>query len=135
VVSTGLSNIPIINFVNCLLCAGFWAGALLAVWIYKRQTGSVTLGQGVIIGALAGVWAGVFGIILSLFGMAGAEALMKTYAQFAPKDAKIPLPPPGFASVLINILGVVFDIAFGAIGGLIGGLIFRTKPVVPPVTG
>lgn len=23
-ISTALSNIPIINFVNCLLCAGFW---------------------------------------------------------------------------------------------------------------
>jgi hypothetical protein len=134
-VSTALSNIPIINFVNCLLCAGFWAGALLAVWIYKRQTGSVTLGQGVIVGMLAGVWAGVFGFILSLFGMAGAEALMKSYAQFAPKDAKIELPPPGIASVLFNLLGIVVDIAFGAIGGLIGGAIFRTKPEVPPAAG
>ncbi len=134
-VSTALSNIPIINFVNCLLCAGFWGGALLAVWIYKRQTGAITLGQGVIVGALAGVWAGIFGFILSLFGLAGAEALMKSYAQFAPKDAQIDMPASGIGSVLFNLLGVVFDIIFGAIGGLVGGLIFRTKPVVPPAAG
>jgi hypothetical protein len=61
-VSLILTNVPVINLVNCLLCAGFWAGPLFAVWIYKRQTGSVTLGQGVAIGALAGVWSGVIGL-------------------------------------------------------------------------
>ena len=61
-ISIILSNVPIINLVNCLLCAGFWLGPLFAVWFYKRQTGTVTLGQGAAIGALAGVWAGVFGL-------------------------------------------------------------------------
>lgn len=134
-VSTTLSNIPIINFVNCLLCAGFWGGALLAVWIYKRQTGAVTLGQAVIVGALAGVWAGIFGFALSLFGLAGAEALMKSYAQFAPKDAQIEMPARGVGSVLFNLAGVMVDIIFGAIGGLVGGLIYRAKPAVPPAAG
>ncbi|MCJ7796332.1 MAG: hypothetical protein MUQ56_06140, partial [Thermoleophilia bacterium] len=47
---TLLANVPILNFINCLLCAGFWAGAILAVWLYKRQTGTVTLGQAVAVG-------------------------------------------------------------------------------------
>jgi hypothetical protein len=132
-ISTALSNIPIINFVNCLLCAGFWAGALFAVWFYKRQTGSVTLGQGVVIGLVAGAFAGVFGFILSLVGLAGAQALMQSYAKYLPKDANIETPPPGIASVLFNLIGVVVNIIFGAIGGLVGGLIFKPKTPPPAV--
>jgi tellurite resistance protein TehA-like permease len=45
VVTTALSNIPYLNLINCLLCAGFWAGAILAAWVYKRLTGSLTLRQ------------------------------------------------------------------------------------------
>jgi hypothetical protein len=129
VVSTLLSNIPVINLINCLLCAGFWIGPLLAVWMYRRQVGSLTLGQGVLIGTLAGVWAGVFGFALSLFGLAGAAALMRTYSQFLPQDSGIDLGGAAF-SVLLNLFGVGFNVLFGAIGGLLGGAIFRT-PATP----
>jgi len=131
-VSTALSNIPIINFINCLLCAGFWAGPLLAVFLYKRQTGTVTLGQSVVIGLIAGVWAGLFGFILSLVGFAGGEALMRSYQQYLPADAELPVPPEGGLSILINLAGVAVNILFGGIGGLVGGAIFRTKSVASP---
>jgi hypothetical protein len=130
-VSTILSNVPILNLVNCLLCAGFWAGPLLAIWLYKRQTGTLSLGQGVGIGTLAGVWAGIFGFLLSLVGLAGATALMQSYAQFLPPDAGIEVIPAGPVSLLFNFAGVVVNIIFGALGGLIGGAIFRTKPAIP----
>ena len=132
-ISTALSNIPIINFVNCLLCAGFWAGALFAVWFYKRQTGSVTLGQGVVIGLVAGAFHGVFGFILGLVGLAGSQALMQSYAKYLPPEANIETPPPGIASVLFDLAGVVVDLIFGAIGGLVGGLIFKPKTPPPAV--
>jgi len=131
VVSTILSNVPIVNFVNCLLCAGFWVGPLLAVWLYKRQTGAVTLGQGVGVGVLAGVWAGVFGFALSLVGLAGAAALMKSYAAYLPPEAGMGEVPTGPASVLIDLVGVGVNIVFGAIGGLLGGAIFKSKPSEP----
>ena len=134
VISIALSNIPIISLVNCLLCAGFWGGALFAVWFYKRQTGSVTLGQGVIIGTLAGVWAGILGFILSLIGWAGIGPMMDSLARVLPPDAQVDLPKPGLESTLFNLAGVVVDIVFGAIGGLIGGLIFKTKTSIPPTT-
>jgi hypothetical protein len=125
--STVLSNIPYLNLVNCLLCAGFWAGPLLAVWFYKRQTGSLTLGQSVSVGILAGVWAGIFGFLLSLVGLAGSTALLNSYSQFLPPDAGIEAPTAGPASMLFNLIGVAVNILFGAIGGLIGGAIFKTK--------
>jgi hypothetical protein len=126
ITSTFLSNVPIVNLVNCLLCAGFWAGPLLAVWLYKRQAGSVTLGQGVLVGLVAGVWAGVFGFALSLVGLAGAAALMRSYANYIPSDSGVDIGRMG-ASVLLNIVGVGVNIAFGVIGGLLGGAIFRSK--------
>jgi hypothetical protein len=131
-VSTVLSNVPILNLVNCLLCAGFWGGAILAVWLYKRLAGSVTLGQGTAVGTLAGVWAGAIGFALSLVGLAGAEALMNSYAQFLPAEAGMEPALAGPMSVLFNLMGVLTNIAFGAIGGLIGGAIFKTRTAAPP---
>jgi hypothetical protein len=132
-ISIILSNVPILNLVNCLLCAGFWLGPLFAVWFYKRQSGTVTLGQGAGIGALAGVWAGVFGLILAIFNFAGFGALIQSYAQFMPKDATGFDPSMlGAMGWLFNFVGVGFDIVVGTIGGLIGGAIWKTKPAAPP---
>jgi hypothetical protein len=132
-ISIVLSNVPILNFVNCLLCAGFWAGPLFAAWFYKRQTGTVTLGQGAAIGALAGVWAGVFGLILAFFNLAGFGAMLQSYSQFMPQDAAN-LDPSLFGAMgwLFNFVGVGFDIIVGTIGGLVGGAIFKTKTPAPP---
>ena len=132
VISIILSNVPILNLVNCLLCAGFWAGPLFAVWLYKRQSGTVTVGQGAGIGALAGIWAGVFGLILAIFNFAGFGALIQSYAQFMPKDANIDPSMFGAMGWLFNFVGVGFDIVVGTIGGLVGGAIFKTKTSVPP---
>lgn len=132
-ISIILSNVPVLNLVNCLLCAGFWLGPLFAVWFYKRQSGTVTLGQGAAIGALAGVWAGVFGLILALFNFAGFASMIETYAQFMPPDA-VDMDPSLFGAMgwLFNFLGVGFDIVVGTIGGLIGGAIWKAKTSAPP---
>jgi hypothetical protein len=127
VISTFLSNIPFINLVNCLVCAGFWAGPLFAVWFYKRLTGTLSLGQGIGIGTIAGIWAGIFGFLLSLIGLAGAAALMQSYSQFLPPDAVTEAIPAGSVSLLLNFAGVLVNIIFGVIGGLIGGAVFKTK--------
>lgn len=128
--STALSNIPILNLVNCLLCAGFWGGAVAAVWLYKRFTGTLTLGQAVVVGTLAGVVAGIFGFLLSIFGLAGASALLTTYRQFVdPKAmAEIETTLSGPMTWLFDLTGAFTNIVLGAIGGLIGGAIFKTRP-------
>jgi uncharacterized membrane protein YeaQ/YmgE (transglycosylase-associated protein family) len=131
-VSTALSNIPGLNLVNCLLCSGFWAGPLLAVWLYKRQTGTVLLGQAVIIGTVAGLCAGILGFILSLVGLAGVGALAHNYARFMPPDAELPIPPVGPEAVVFNIAGIFTNIFFGAVGGLAGGALFKTRQAPPP---
>src|SRR5512136_2209888 len=92
-VSLIFANVPILSFTNCLLCAPFWASAMLAVWIYKRQTGSLTLGQAVMVGSVAGLAAGIVGFLLSFIGLAGGEALMNSYKSFVPADANLQIPP------------------------------------------
>jgi hypothetical protein len=125
-----LVNTPVVNLVNCLLCVGFWGPAILAVWVYKRLTGSVTLGQAVAIGALAGVWAGVIGFFLSFAGLAGAEGLLNSLRPLLPADSlpNLEQQAPAGAGMLITLVGVLVDIALGALGGLIGGSLFKPKP-------
>ena len=132
-VSLALTNIPAINFVNCLLCAGFWAGPLLAVWVYRRLQGPVTLGQAVVVGLVAGVWSGAIGLLLSVFGLAGLAGVLNSYRPFLPADAipDLEQTAPGWAVWVFNVIGVGVDLAFGALGGLLGGALFRAKPAAP----
>jgi hypothetical protein len=127
IISTFFSNVPVINFINCLLCAGFWLGPVVAVWFYRRQTGTVTLKQSIGIGTLAGVCAGAFGFLLSFVGLAGAAALMKSYTQFLPATAASEGATDATLSMVFTIIGVGVNIVFGALGGLLAGLFYRSK--------
>jgi ABC-type Co2+ transport system permease subunit len=133
VVSAVVSNTPYLEFVNCLLCAGFWGGALLAVWLYRRLGGSVTLGQAAAVGALAGVWHAVLGILLSFVGLAGAAGFANTMRTFLPPDAMAGIAEgtTGLAGIAFNLVGVVIDIVLGTLGGLLGGAIFQARQPRP----
>jgi hypothetical protein len=123
-VSLIFANVPFLNLTCILLCAPFWAGALLAVWLYKRLNGPITLKDGVIIGLITGVVTGVIGFALSFVGMAGGEAFANSIKTLAP-EAEVDMAAG--SGVIFNLAGVVVDIIFGTIGGLIGGLLFQPK--------
>jgi hypothetical protein len=131
-VTVGLTNIPILNLLTCLICASFWIGPVLGVWLYRRLQGQVTLKQGLAIGALAGGIAGVIGFLLGFVNLAGVgdlpEALRgmgivqgQDYEQMRALFA-------GPMVFLFNFIGALITAAFGLIGGLIGGAIFKSKP-------
>jgi hypothetical protein len=125
VLTTLVSNLPIIGFVNCLLCAGFWGSAIFAVWLYRRLNGTLTVGQGVRIGALTGLLAGVLGLILSLVGLAGAQGFLNGARQSLPADATQGMNDiPAWGAWIFNLLGVISNVGFGVLGGWIGGAIF-----------
>ncbi len=117
-------NVPFLNLINCLLCVGFWGSAILAVWLYARMTGAVTLKDAVIIGLATGLATGILGLVLSYIGLAGGAALASSIRAVAP-DAQLDLPEG--SGLIFNLAGVLVDIVFGAVGGLIGGLLFRKK--------
>ena len=87
VLSLVISNLPYLGFVNCLLCGGFWGSAIFAVWLYKRLSGNLSIRQGVNIGALTGLLAGLVGFALSFVGLAGAQGILNSARQFLPADA------------------------------------------------
>ena len=128
--TTLVSNLPIVGLVNCLLCAGFWGSAIFAVWLYRRQSGAVTVGEGVKIGALTGLCAGVLGFVLGFIGLTGAAGLSKVFGSILPADAAQGMNSTMEAagSIVFNLIGVVFNVIFGTVGGWIGGAIFKARP-------
>jgi hypothetical protein len=125
VVSLVAVNTPFLNLINCLLCVGFWGSAVLAVRIYGRMTGPITLRDAVIVGLATGLATGVIGFGLSFVGMAGGAALVHSIQTVAP-DAEVDIP--GGSGAVFNLCGAGVDIVFGALGGLIGGALFKAKP-------
>jgi hypothetical protein len=131
VVTTFFANFPVINFLNCLVCLPFWGGPLLAVWFYKRQSGTMTMNQAISVGLLAGFLAGVFGFLFSLIGMAGAVSLIRQLNQFMQLE-EIPVWLTGAGALLFTLIGVITNVIFGLIGGMVGGAIWQDKvPAVP----
>ena len=130
-ISTVLANTPYINLINLLVCAGFWIGPIVAVWLYRRLGGTLTLGQAVVTGMLAGAWHGLFGLALSQVGLAGAGSLLNEVRPFVPAEdwPNLETALTGAGGMLFNLAGVVIDVAFGFIGGLVGGAILGARRV------
>lgn len=131
-ISTVLANTPYLKLINLLVCVGFWIGPLMAIWIYRRLGGTLTLGQAVLTGILAGAWHGLIGLALSPLGLAGVGSFLNDARAFIPaedlSEAQVLLS--GAGGLLLNLVGVVLDVIFGAIGGLLGGLLFHTRQIV-----
>jgi hypothetical protein len=126
-----LSNVPILNLINCLLCAGIWLGGMAAVWFYRRQTGlSVTGGQGAVLGVVAGLIGAVVSSIIT--AVVGADAIQTAIEADPTGQAGALLGglvgggASFFISLIINL--IVYPL-FGAIGGLIFAAI--AKPPAP----
>jgi hypothetical protein len=130
IITLALTNIPFVNLINCVICAGFWLGPLFAVWLYKRNTGSVSTKEGIWVGVAAGAIAGVIGFLLSFIGAAGAAGIVNQVNSVLPEADRINMGgAEGFVgNILITFFGVLFDIVVGAIGGFVGALLFKTKP-------
>jgi len=124
-VSLLVSNLPFIGFINCLLCGGFWGSTIFAVWLYQRLGNTVSIRQGVTIGAVSGLIAGVLGFVLGFVGLAGAQGFLNSAQQFLPTDATQGMEDiPAWGAYIFNFLGVLFEVGFGALGGWIGAVIF-----------
>ena len=129
VLTTLVSNLPYIGLVNCLVCAGFWGSAIFAVWLYRRLSGTPTVRQSLIIGGLTGLLSGVLGFALSFAGLAGLQGLLNSTAPLLPPDAiQGASDIPAWGAIVFNLMGVVFNIVFGTLGGWIAGTIFNRKP-------
>jgi hypothetical protein len=130
VLTTLVSNLPFADLVNCLLFAGFWGSAIFAVWLYRRWSGTLTVGEGVRLGLLTGLCAGALGFALSFLGLAGFQGTANKLAQVLSAENMQAIENISASEILVfNLVGVSFNTIFGTIGGWIGGLIFRTDHI------
>ena len=97
-------------------------GPIVAVWLYRRLDGVVTLRQAMLIGLLAGAWHGLFGLLLSPLGLAGAGGLFNELSPFMSAQDLPDLESAltGVGGLLFNLVGIFIDLVFGFLGGLIG---------------
>jgi hypothetical protein len=143
-----ISNIPFLNFVNCLCCAGVLFGGFMAVFFYKNELGEgsspLASSDGIQLGALAGLFGAVIGfvlqfLLLKIIGNVTGEAMFSMMENmFGDK-----MPPEsleqmregmteGGVSVMNFVVGLIINPIFGLLGGLIGFQVFKPKTVVLP---
>ena len=116
-----LSNVPFLNLINCLLCAGVWLGGMAAVWFYRRQTGQpFTAGQAAIIGVVAGlIGALLSSIVASVFGADAMQAVLDADPTGQTRSA-LGSFVGGTASFLVGfVINIILYPLFGAVGGAI----------------
>ena len=126
-----LSAIPLINYCCCIWTLG---GGVLAAYLYVKSSPTpVKMGDGAMVGGLAGVVGGILYFIISLplnifFGMAAMEQQLDR--------SGVHLPFSGIVLVLLSsVVGAIILALLTALGGVIGVAIFEKRkdgPVPPP---
>ena len=141
-----LSALPVISLGNC--CCGAWilfGGGLAAYLLQQNRVDAITIGDGAIVGLLAGVTGTFVSALVSvplnllmqpfqaqLFrDMSGNGDLPYDLRRFFERAAE----GPTFATFVLGLIALLLVATlFGTIGGLFGARIFRRPPtpVVPP---
>jgi hypothetical protein len=126
-----LSAIPFVNYCCCIWSIG--GGALAAYLYIKSSPTPVKMGDGAMVGGLAGVVGGIIYLILGLpiailFGMAAMQEQLSR--------SGVHLPFSGVLLMIVSgIVGAVFLAVLATLGGVIGVAIFEKRKgdgVAPP---
>jgi len=129
VVSGVISMIPIVKMCCCLFGIG---GGVVAGLIYiKGSPTRVSIGDGAMVGALAGVVGGIIYLVINLpiTLWMGAAELERTFSQYGSK-----MPFSGTVLIIVSsIIGTIGLIILAAIGGILSVPIFeKRKDAIPP---
>ena len=136
IITSLLSNLPLISFCNCLLCIWVWGGSILAVFLYTRFARNdprLTIGQGLLLGLYSGVVATIIGIgLAAIFAPLATDAIKAIIAgQPDVAEAVAPytelLEEGGSASVIGFFINLFTYSIFGMVGGVLGALIFKGR--------
>ena len=142
-----LSALPVINFANCCCAWILFGGALAAYLMQQNHQEPIQIGDGAIVGLLAGLVGAFVWLIISVPISAAMAPLQSEMSQRVLRDASDLAPE--FRALLESLSGgpaigigllfgflvmLVASTFFAMLGGLFGALIFRTSqaPVVPP---
>lgn len=141
--SLGVANsIPLVNLLNCACCALVIGGGVLAAHLYFKDTPPTAerpFGDGIMLGALAGVFGAIVSTIISipmtLLGLGSMDFMndILENADLPPEMADM-LSSMGGDGLAMGVLlvGLMFNLViyaiFAGIGGAIGVAIFVKKP-------
>jgi hypothetical protein len=118
-----LSAIPFINYCCCIWSIG--GGALAAYLYIKSSPMPVSMGDGAMVGGLAGVVGGIIYLVIGLpiailFGMAAMQEQLTR--------SGVELPFSGIALMIVSgIVGAIILAVLATLGGIIGVAIFEKR--------
>jgi len=134
-----LGNLPILNFVNCILCLWVWLGGFLAIYLYRRyQPGGppLSLVQAAGLGATAGLVGAFVGAVIFLDTGAISQPMMNQLWQTLQIEGDNPFQDGGFAMIALQaliflIINLVLYPLFGALSSMISANLLWRKPAAP----
>jgi hypothetical protein len=135
-----LANLPLLNFLNCILCLWIWVGGILGVFLYRRfQHGEsvLTPGQGAGLGALAGLVGVVVGLVVYVATSFISMPMMAALARSLQIQGDLPFNRAGpwamlSSAIFFTVVNMFAYPAFGALSGFVGASLMRKEPQAPP---
>ena len=141
-----LSALPVINIANCCCAWILFGGALAAYLMQQNHPEPIQVGDGAIVGLLAGVTGAFVWLLLSIpIGIAMAplqsrmtQRVLQNASEMAPElrsvlEGMSTGPTIGLGLVFGFFVMLVVSTLFGMLGGLFGALMFKkSSPVMPP---
>ena len=141
-----LSALPVINLANCCCAWILFGGALSAYLMQQNHPEPIQIGDGAIVGLLAGVVGAFVWVVVSVpvsaamapFQSEMASRAMRDAVDMAPELRGIlenmsGAPAIGIGLVIGFFLMLCVSTVFGMLGGLFGALMFKKhSPTLPP---
>jgi hypothetical protein len=142
-----LSALPVINIANCCCAWILFGGALAAYLMQANHPEPIQVGDGAIVGLLAGITGAFVWLIVSVpvnIAMAPLQSQMmqrmiRDASDMSPElrgwfESMSGGPAIGIGLIFGFFVMLVVSTMFGMLGGLFGALIFKKKtpPVMPP---
>ena len=141
-----LSALPLVSLGNCCCCAWLVTGGLVAAYLLQSNTPQpITMGDGALVGLLAGLFGAVVNMIISVpMHMLTGPFQRQLIQRFA--DAQPDLPENvrqmvdnmsiGAVSVIGTVMAffmmLILGAVFSSIGGLLGAFFFKKKEIPAP---
>lgn len=142
-----LSALPVINLANCCCAWILFGGALAAFLMQQSHPEPIQIGDGAIVGLLAGVFGSFVWLIVSIpinLMMAPIQSemsqrMLRNATDMAPElrgmlEGMSGGPVIGIGLIVMFFVMLFVSSLFGMLGGLFGALMFRKSqpPVIPP---
>jgi hypothetical protein len=133
-----LSSLPFVSAVNTCCCLWVVTGGMLASWLMQQNTPRpITIGEGALVGLLAGLVGSVVWMVWALAGLFVFSANPFDFAEFQRAMNEADMPPEArealanlSPAVILAVGGVIWTVVssiFATVGGLIGAALFKKK--------